>query len=69
MDELGHKPASYTMAVYKQLAAERTAVDAERNRLICSLVRGEAQIGGARVRLEWVDPKPDWIDEWVASVG
>jgi hypothetical protein len=38
---------------------------AECERMVLSLLRGEAQIGGARVRIEWVDPKPDWIDRYV----
>ena len=45
-------------------SVERRAASGEIERLTAALVRGEAQIGGARVRIEWVDPKPDWIDAW-----
>jgi hypothetical protein len=34
---------------------------------VVSLIRGEARLAGAQVRLEWVDPKPEWVDDWVAS--
>jgi hypothetical protein len=37
----------------------------ERERMVLALVRGEAQIFGARVRIEWVDPKPDAVDDWM----
>ena len=44
------------------------AAQRERERMIAALIRGEAQIAGARIRIEWIDPKPDWVDEWVDRV-
>jgi len=49
-------------------AAGSAAAQREREKMIAALVRGEAQIAGARVRIEWIDPKPDWVDEWVDRV-
>lgn len=42
--------------------ADRRADRAVIDLFVGALVRGEAAICGARVRLEWVDPKPAVVD-------
>jgi hypothetical protein len=34
---------------------------------VAALIRGECTIAGARVRLEWIDPRPDLVDVFLAA--
>lgn len=49
-----------------QSAAQRDARRWEHD-MLADLIAGRAVIAGARVRLEWVDPKPAWVDAWLAE--
>jgi hypothetical protein len=42
--------------------AERRRAEQAAEAFAAALIRGEARICGARVRLEWVDPKPAVVD-------
>lgn len=35
--------------------------------VVADFVRGTARVGGARVRLEWLDPEPLWVANWAQA--